>query len=67
MCPGFGRGVGFKSYFGPSKSFGEVNRRREIAEMVTIKMREVRNKWIQEERESLLQQVRESSQKEQEK
>ena len=57
---GLGRGMDFTSCFGPSKPSRELNRRREIEEIVAIKVREEMEKWIQEERGNLLQQVRES-------
>lgn len=51
---GLGRGVGFESHFGPSKSYGQVSRRRDLEEIVDVKARKVRENWIQEEKESLL-------------
>lgn len=41
---GLGRGVDFN--FGSSNSFREVNRIREMEEIVVVKMRQVREKWI---------------------
>ncbi|XP_058727984.1 uncharacterized protein LOC131599728 [Vicia villosa] len=46
---GLGRGVGFKLYFGSSQSSIEVNRKREIEEIIIVDLGEGGDKWIHEE------------------
>ncbi|CAL5206550.1 unnamed protein product [Lathyrus oleraceus] len=41
---GLGRGVGFKVFFGPSKSFSGKTRKREIKEVVVIELEKERKK-----------------------
>ncbi|CAL5185002.1 unnamed protein product [Lathyrus oleraceus] len=50
---GLGRGVGFKTYFGRSRSTKEVHSKEVIEDIVFIKLAEEREKWIQEERQRM--------------
>ena len=67
---GLGRGIGFKAYFGRCQSSTEKMSKKEVEEIVAVKLGEQRDKlwerFLEEEREKLLQEVRESVQKEQE-